>query len=275
MEHSNRSRFRLVDGNTPQKRAGIYVIQHIASGRYYVGISADLFRRIGEHERGRGGSGRLQEAIHDEGADAFLALPVFYSLYGSAGLAEIEAGLIAAYGTVEGGYNTAAQGRGCGPYGARFSDRIRAVQQSDTHKAKMAAANAKPEVSARRSAALRKSHSEPGLRARLSAIRTAAGSIARLHSPEAKAKSAAARDTPEWRANVAANMKAFHADPAGKAKHLAASLRANADPKRNARISASRKGLRWITNGLENRAIRETEPPNGWRFGKTNRPKPL
>lgn len=269
MQQTPNTAFATIPENKPEHRSGVYVIRHLVTGRCYVGISADVARRVGEHARGRGGAGRLQDAIRAEGAGAFVIIPVFYTLAGTIGLAEVEAEIIAANRAVEDGYNTTAQGRGCGPYGARFSAALRIGKNTPEAKARIAETNARPEVRARRSKAILKSHSDPDLRARLSAIGKASGHGDRIHTDESKEKSRKSARSPERRAAMSARMLQFHADPAGKAKHLAAVRIANANPKRNSKISKSRIGLRWITNGLANRAIREAEPPLGWRFGKT------
>ena len=277
MAQSQRTVLVLVPGNEPLRRPGIYVIQHNLSGRRYVGISGDVARRIGEHARGRGGSGRLQDAIKADGAGNFTATPIYYSLGTAVGLAAIEAKLIASYDSIENGYNTTAQGRGAGPYGPVFKRLLKEAINKPGIKEARAATNALPETRARRTAALLKSHNDPEFRARLSAIHKALGAGSRLNTPEVRAKLSAIRQSPEARTALSKRMLSFYSNPESKAKHLRNVRLANANPKRNEKISSSRKGLRWITNGVENRAIREGQPPEGWRFGKTlwSHPKQL
>ena len=271
MAQSQRTVLVLIPGNEPLRRPGIYVIQHNLSGRRYVGISGDVARRIGEHARGRGGSGRLQDAIKADGAGNFTATPIYYSLGTAVGLAAIEAKLIADYDSIENGYNTTAQGRGAGPYGPVFKRLLKEAINKPGIKEARAATNALPETRARRTAALLKSHNDPEFRARHSAIHKALRTGSWLNAPEVREKIKVAINKPEALEARSKRMKEFHADPAGKAKHLSAVRLANASPERNTKISLSRKGLRWINNGVENRAIRETEPPIGWRFGKIYR----
>lgn len=60
---------------TLSKKAGVYVIDHVASGNTYVGSSANLWKRLREHrcllDRGAHCNRPLQNAWSKHGADAF------------------------------------------------------------------------------------------------------------------------------------------------------------------------------------------------------------
>ena len=262
---------KAVAGNEPKARPGVYTITHIQTGRVYVGISKNVAKRIREHANGWGRqSGRLTTAVRECGAHEFLAEPVYYTISGFDGLASIEAKLIGALNSVAEGFNVIAASSGLGKYGPAFSETARKAKTTQEYRERIAAVNARPEVSARRSAALRKALSDPLVRAKMSASsladteRSNRIKLAQARE-EVKARRLATEALPETKVRRSQAIKAMHAVPENKAKHLASVRIANANPVRRAKIAASKVGRIWITNGKECRSIYPSAGiPDGW-----------
>lgn len=211
--------------NHPLKRAGLYLIQHIGTGRPYIGATMNMHRRSFEHGRGHHGP-KLGRAIKKHGRAAFRFVPLYYSTDGSTTeLLEIEALLIADFGSVKDGYNVHVASRGIGPYGEGHREACRRAAR-------------KPGAREKRSAASKRRFSSAEARQELSDR-----AHKRLSTPEAKAKQAKnfGRDDPEKEAKRKAAAKAGASTPEAKAKHLVAIRALVATPEWRANNRAARK----------------------------------
>ena len=148
--------------------------------------------------------------------------------------------------------------------------------------------NAKPE----RRAAINKTLKSPEYRAKASAIHKIVQNdpalLARRHpivlaaarTPARREKIAASRRGRMWITDGTLNLIVpLGVIPNGWRRgktHGPESLIANRNPKRRAKISASRSAHIWITDGKVNRhLLRGENIPNGWQQGMTLAPKPL
>lgn len=121
------------------------------------------------------------------------------------------------------------------------SDAMAEVWQRAEHREKIAETNIKPEVVARKSAAMSASHGTPEFR------------------EAAKRRAISQFSTPEAREAHRQRSLEQHADPEKHARNVAAR-----------RLAGSRgnKGWRWITDGVETRQMLGTDPlPDGYRYG--------
>lgn len=156
---------------TAQVKSGIYQIRHTASGKCYVGNSADIARRWGHHrsdlKKGAHHSSYLQRAWNKHGADAFEFL-VLEHVPCLDDLVAREQFWINAFDVVAAGYNTAPiAGSNLGfKYSAETKAKMSAWQKgkkkaplSAECRAKISAANRlrtnSPETRAKISAALK------------------------------------------------------------------------------------------------------------------------
>lgn len=273
MRMSSSEFFQRVPGNEPLARPGIYSVRHVESGRIYIGMSQNVARRIREHENGCGGGAKLQAAITLDGPAAFVAEPLCYALKTHDHLADIEAEMISAFGAVESGYNTAARGRGAGPYGPAFSAALRAAKAMPEARAKMTASFQNPEHRQRRADAIRLGLANPEVRARRSQTAKERGLGDQLADPRIKEIRMLAEAKPEVKANRSRAMARFYADPGSRAHHLQRVREANACPERARKIAESRMGRKWITDGTSDRCIQSGEQiPEGWRQGRSKGP---
>lgn len=127
-------RFQMTPGNEPMRRAGMYRITHLASGKEYIGISTNLAQRMTQHASPKGRH-RLANAIRSYGVSMFLFEPLFYCLDGLHDpmfLAELEASRIATHGSIRSGFNILEANGRVGPYGAEFSKTIAAAHARRT-----------------------------------------------------------------------------------------------------------------------------------------------
>jgi group I intron endonuclease len=209
--------FRVIPGNEPLRRAGVYVITHEASGKRYVGISQDVRRRFSHHQTGH--SPRvLKLAVADFGWSAFLFEPIYYSLDGRTDhLPQVEADLIASFGTASGaGYNVQAANGSVGPFGEEYTRIMRALW-------------AEPGFRAAKTRTLKTAWADPAVRARHAAASKLAQAEPERRARQSEAIKAVWAD-PERRRAHSEKMKARHADPAFKARHRIATR--NGHPRR-------------------------------------------
>jgi hypothetical protein len=271
MECSTWNGFSVFSANIPKELPGIYLIEHLSTGRRYVGISQNIAQRLRAHLRSqsRDRRSKLFIELRAQGASAFRAVPLFYSLNGTRGLAKIESELIRDLDCIERGYNVAAASRGAGPYGPAHAALVSAaLSRPDVRQKKAAgeAINAK-----KRGAAIRAAHSSPETKARLRARRR--GTITDEMRKAMSARMTRSQNTRRAKARVSAQMNALYSDPKFKAMHLRRVRAANKDPSRNRRIAASRIGGRWITDGTSRSFLGPQKPiPEGWRIGQPDKP---
>jgi group I intron endonuclease len=270
MQTKNWYGFTVHCDNIPTKRAGIYMLTHIETGRVYIGISGNLEKRIREHGRPQGSKSKVGKAIYEHGADNFLAMPLLYTLDNSAdGLTRIETELISAHDSIVNGFNVIANSSKAGKRGEAFCRSVRASHNTPEYVAKMKQILADPENTRKRSEAIRIAHARPETKEKFRKRRRPE------FTPEIREKflegNRRFNSTPEawqWKSEM---MKKNHSDPDFKARHLAGVRQANADPVRNAKIAASRKGGMWITNGVNDRYIKtDADIPEGWSRGKVS-----
>lgn len=268
MKTKNWYGFTVLEENIPTKRAGIYLITHIQSGKTYIGISGDLEKRIRSHGRPSGVEAKIGRAIRECGAESFLATPLYYTLDNSAdGLTKIETELIAAHNSIDAGFNIIANSSKAGKRGEAYCRAAKAGQNTPEAIAKRRKILDDPEMTKRRGDAIRIGLSRPEAKDRLKARpRTSM-------TPEGLERLRVAQivnhSKPEIRDRKSSAMKRNHADPDFKARHLAGVLEANARPGRNESISEKRKGGIWITNGTDDKFIRnDAIVPSGWSRGR-------
>lgn len=227
----------------------------------------------------------------------FLVQPIYYC-DNTTDLNLIETDLINCWNSLHpNGYNICAAHQGAGPYGEAFSQLAREAQLRPEVRAKLAITNALPETKARKSAAAKLSLNDPSVIAKISEGVLAAfpkGSdklLARnkaikigLSKPGAKEKMrirtekhnadpiiraaiTAGVSKPEVRAKMSASHTKRYEDP-NERKKTGDAIRLAHTPERGAKISRSRLGKIWITNGTKHMSIQSTEQiPNGWWKG--------
>ncbi|MDE1905289.1 MAG: GIY-YIG nuclease family protein [Rhodospirillales bacterium] len=260
--------FTVNSENIPQQRPGVYLIQHIESGRPYVGISYNIAQRIRQHAGKSQRASRIGEAIASEGRSCFLVVPLYYALGAtSEGLEVIEAEFIAQLDSVERGYNVLQSSRGAGPYGKTFSTLVRESLASDEAKRKRAERLADPEVRKRQGRLIRAGQWTPEGRANMLARKPR--KISDEERERASARMRLRFGSEAQRAAIGKIMRERWADPVLRLRHLEICRAANQNPDRNAKIAASRSGKHWITNGASERFVPIGDTlPTGWIKGR-------
>jgi group I intron endonuclease len=291
------TKFLIDPSNAPLARPGVYMLQHLESGKRYIGISSNMRRRIYSH--GNGGSPRkLKAAIEKHGRSAFSVTPLFYSLTDDTSfLPEIESLLIAEHRSTHGtGYNIKLADGGVGPYGPAFSEIKRAdwERNRELFTAISRARAADPKIRKRLGDLAKVRWEDPEFRKKSSEAQKTA-----QNRPEVIAK----RKTPEAISRLVGYISAHHADKEAVIRRLAASAKSRSTPesraltsKRSAEMwqndamrekflasfnerwskpgakevqSKRMTGLMWINDGAKNaRLYSETEIPPGWSRGK-------
>lgn len=273
MKTQNWNGFAVFSDNIPLKRAGIYIITNISSGRIYVGISGNVAHRVREHARRSGGNSKIGRAIAESGAHEFLATPIYYTLDDSGdGLSKIETQIIQDLDSIQTGYNILAISSKGGKRGYAFSLAVKAGHNTPEAIAKRLIQLADKDLAKRRGDAIRIAHARPEvkevLRQRFRAPLSDQG-LERL-----RAAQIINHAKPEIRVRKSEAMKANHQDAKFKERHLRGVRIANASPERNSKIAESRKGGIWLTNGTEDKFQRGDAPiPEGWRRGRTKNRK--
>ena len=254
------------------KSGTVYMLTNRNNGRQYIGQTDDIDRRLRNYAAGCCESQpALFHAIKKHGWNSFSVavlaegIPIIDGDYTA--LNQAERNCIAIYRTMRpNGYNLTAGGD-AGPVSdetrAKLSAAAIARWQNPAYvnrwTAAMAAAMRKPEIRAKRSAALRK----PETRAKMSAAaiarwqnpayvnRWTAAMAAAMRKPETRAKMSAAqkgkKHTPETRAKLSAKSTAQKQNPAYMDKWTAAHAAAMRKPETRANISASQKGKKLST----------------------------
>lgn len=274
MKTKNWYGFPVLVDNVPTKCAGIYLITHIQTGRAYIGISGNLEKRIREHNRPSGAYSKLGKCISENGSENFLVTPLFYTLDNSAdGLTRIESELIAQYDSINAGFNVVANSSKAGKRGEAFVKALKAAKNTPESIARRKEILSDPVKTKKRGDAIRKAHARPETKERLRSRYRAPMTID--GAARSRNASIAYHNDPTVQARKSATMKSNHADPEFKAKHLAGVREANSNPERNSKISNSRKGGIWITNGVEQTFIKAgAEIPSGWSRGRLKWAKP-
>jgi group I intron endonuclease len=163
-----RGGFWASPNNLPSPKPGVYLIQHVQSGKGYIGISQNITKRLGNHAHGTRSSPKLANTVRKYGTDAFAAIPLYYSLDGTTDLANLEATLINEFDSVKNGYNTKlAEGR-VGPYGPAFGAIMKAVLAKPEVKAKQRAYWDDPIAKAKQVIRLRELAQDPEVKAKKS-----------------------------------------------------------------------------------------------------------
>lgn len=273
METKNWYRFTVLPNNIPTKCAGIYSLTHIPSGRIYIGISGDLEKRIREHGRPHKRESKVGRAIREFGAESFLAIPLYYTLDGSAdGLTKLETEMIALHDSICSGFNVIANSSKAGKRGEAYCRAAKAGKNTPEAIAKRLRILSDPNESKKRGDAIRLAHARPETKERLRARPRApltAENLQKLRAAHLENLS-----DPVKQARKAELMRMNHADPEFKERHLKGVRQANADPLRNSKIAESRKGGIWITNGTDDNFVRsDAVIPEGWTRGRTRNRK--
>jgi hypothetical protein len=154
--------------NLPEPRAGAYIIQHLASGRSYVGISRDIRKRLASYVQQRRISHKFKNALSKYGPGAFVILPAYYSITPDGKeLPLVEMLLIADLNSVVAGYNTKFADERAGPYGPFFGAIIREALRRPEVKAKRAAYRHSEQTKERIAAAVKLAHQREETQRRL------------------------------------------------------------------------------------------------------------
>jgi group I intron endonuclease len=223
---------------------GIYAIEHVDSGKRYVGQAQDVRKRWDNHltvlRHGKHRNAHLQSAWskHSESAFKFVVLEECET----SELDAREQAWIDALESVRNGYNLSPTAGG-GTRGIRFSAEVRArmgdaqrkANERPEVRANKVAARSTPESKARRSKAATEALSAPEVRAKLS--KSVKAACAR---PEVKAKrSKSQKETwtdPEVKARRTEGMKSTWADQEGSAKMRGAIQKNWSDPEKRQRM---------------------------------------
>lgn len=231
--------------NPPLRRAGAYIIEHADTGRVYVGISDNLYRRFLDHKRGNHGV-KLRRAIAKYGAGAFVFHPIFYivRLPGRTELLELEADLIRSLNACKNGFNTVESSLPGSPYGEERAARCRE------------AAN-RPEIRKRKQEWMSERYNNPEGRAEQSRRQKAhlalPGAVARRVNnlrrddvgveQKRKAAAKAATQTTEYKTKISGILKQVGADPQLRARNSTLRKRELQDPVRRAKRIAQVRAL--------------------------------
>jgi group I intron endonuclease len=241
--------FRANPENPPLQRPGAYLLRHIASGKCYIGISANVAKRLIEHARPSAVKSQMliHKALHKHGLAAFDVVPLFYSLKGTEGLSSIEADMIVDYDTImPKGYNLLENHGSVGPYGPAFSEKMREVINRPEVREKMGKSWYSPDRNAEHSARMTERWNDPALS---EAWRTSRA------TPEARGRISTAikshYEDPDARKRQAEKSREAWADPAVRKKHVDGARAQFADPIKKARNQA---GLNVVRASPEFRA---------------------
>ena len=189
--------FRSYAKNTPLALPGVYLLKEIATGRCYVGASMNLAARCKIHANATDPRSSIQRAIKEEGADAFLLIPLWYTPDASF-LPETESSLQQAYSSLWRGFNEKElTSRNMHSLSAR-------KQRGETCKATMASAAFKEQ----RSATMRAVHARPDVKEKHRASVIAANA-----RPETKALIAASKRGRVWITNDEASRHVYPDTP--------------------------------------------------------------
>lgn len=283
--------FRAVEDNQPLARPGLYLLEHLASGMIYVGISHDIAMRIQQH--GRSGKSLIAKAIRRHGKAAFLATPVFYGIYDARGLPEIERLWIECLDTVATGFNVHSASQGAGPYGPAHRAAMLTRCQTASYKeslikrsangtwtanrsASMLAACGRPEVKTNFSNAMLKKWQNPAFRETMSKRDRSHLDDPELHKRRGESIKLA-YTKPEVRAKLMARPQSsighiwvtdgISSKPIPPGQEIPDGWRRGVPP----RNTAAQRGRRWVTDGQSSRRIMlDTPIPDGWRPGQTS-----
>lgn len=272
MEFKDWYGIKVLECNTPDTKPGVYAIIHMPTGSAYIGASKNVAKRIREHYRNAAyRKTRIGEAIADLGAENFMATILYKPLSENDRLEPIEAEFIAMFDSVNAGYNTIESSVKGTKRGELFCKVAKASKYTPEAIANRNRILADEDITKRRGDAIRAAQARPEvkekLRNRARSVLTEAG-LQRIKLSQIEYQNA-----PEVKERKSVAMLRHHADPEFKEKHLKGIREANANPERNSKISNSRKGGMWITNGLDTSFIRSgVEIPEGWWRGQT-RPK--
>lgn len=167
------------------KQCGIYVIEHIATGRKYVGQSIDIASRLADHAKATGGF-LLAAAIRKYGWEAFRAQTLELCPRGA--LNEREQHWISAFGTLQpAGFNLTTGGGQAFTFSEetrrRISERTKAGLTPDVREARAAKLRGRPKSEEHR-AKIAAAQRNPANIARIT-------EMARNQSAETRAKIAA------------------------------------------------------------------------------------
>lgn len=265
-------KYQIYAGNELQPRPGVYLITNTVNDKVYIGISANVKRRIHQHFTKGGCVPLLAKAIEKHGPAAFLVTPIYYSVTGTEHLPEVEAILISEHSSAEHGYNIIKASGRVGPYGERFSERLKEAFNKPDVKAATTERVRKMQTAefvAKRVAKQRATMNTPEFKAKRSAASKA------MQSPELKAKKVASlkatMSTQEFKKKRSEASKAMQNELL-KARKSEAIRRAYENPEYAQKIAASKIGRIWITDGKSNRSVYPTdEIPVGWWRGKSRK----
>jgi len=235
---------------------GVYAIEHVATGRHYVGKSLNVEHRVGQHYRGRGGTDRLQRALSKYGRDAFRDRLLEVCLT-EADASEAERRWIVRLDSRRRGFNVTDGGDGSSGY--KHTPETKAKMRrprSPEGRARIAAskrtmsADARERVSAARlgRSTYRIYNPSPALlawfAARLLANWHGRPKIVRVQSPETRAKIAASKAllSPESRARISAAQRGRTPSAETRAKMSAAHTGKRLSDEHRAHMSAARMG---------------------------------
>jgi hypothetical protein len=186
--------FRVFNDNIPEARPGAYVIQHLTTGRSYVGISHDIRKRLASYVQQQKISHKFKNALRKYGTGAFVVLPVYYSITQECKeLPLVEALLIAELNSVGAGYNTKLADERAGPYGPFYGAIISAAMQRPDVKAKRAGYRHSDDTKTRIAAGVKLAHQREETKKRLAET---------FSSPEFKKRKRAAHRVANARLDV-------------------------------------------------------------------------
>jgi hypothetical protein len=303
--------FKVNEENIPLSRPGVYTIQNLVNGKFYVGEAIDVANRLRSHAAIVRAPRKFRNALRKYGLSNFIAIPIWYSVVAEEDKffqLAVEADLIATFNSVNNGYNVLANYHQ-GLYGPawsaylqtfwtaelrlaqaeitrlQFTDPARRALQSEA----VAAYNNRPEVKQKFMVLQQRLWADPNYKPDRSWHREffkseglqAKGREARMRPEVIEKRNVSIKETwqsPELREQqAAAGQRKMAAkretDPEAFQKHMNAFTQAGTE------AAATRiTGSRWINNGTTNKRLSTSDPlPEGWSYGrvgfvKTRRP---
>lgn len=251
--------FKAYEDNLPATKAGVYLIQNLVNGKYYVGESGNVRERLQNHSFGQSPR-KLRNAINKYGVANFLVIPVWYATVEEPDKSYqlgLETDLIIEFDSINNGYNIldkyTRNNWGWAhpdnpPDRSWHSEWFKRIHNDPIIGPKIKDARSNPVVIARRAASTRATYAKPG----------------------GKDKLIASHNTPEFHELQSAKLTEYFSNPENRQKASDAQAKV-AEKHSLSLIEAWEKRPRcWITNGIENKQHFVDLPiPEGWYKGRS------
>lgn len=270
--------FKIVAGNEPLARPGVYLFRHTRSNRHYVGISGSargVLARCNAHRRGDRPR-KLEDALKRYGHSEFIIFPILYVVgaVDRGWLQKLESTLIQEYNSVEDGYNTQASSGSVGPYGEAFSDVMREAlsdpEWRTKHSNTIRAVWADLDLRNKQSETTTKSWRDPVVSERRIAGMKAAAKRLDVKKNYRRAMDTLRSDPVYVKRNIDA-LERVRLNPISRANYYTAMASSEWGDSQRAGCKRSwvDRPRIWISNGVDIKGIQEGDQiPDGWKRGR-------